>query len=153
MGPLSSWVGADPESPGLGITIPRPTGHRLRKAVSPKHQARVQHISVLGERAVGGWEGGDEEALGQGRSAQGESVVEPGDGRGAGMEEGTSQVGAGEGAHGSERTVTCTEIGSTNSSEDKAEQQGSPRTEIAARLARASMKEDPPVLRAARCAR
>lgn len=43
VGPLSSWAGADPESPGLGITMPRPTGHRPRKAVSPKHQARVQH--------------------------------------------------------------------------------------------------------------
>lgn len=102
---------------------------------------------------MGGWEGGDEEALGQGRSAHGESVVEPGDGRGVGMEKGTSQVGAGEGAHGGERTVTCTEIGRMNSSEDKAEQQGSPRTEIAARLAGASVKEDPPGLRAAGCAR
>lgn len=42
---------------------------------------------------MGGWEGGDEEALGQGRSAHGESLVEPGDGRGTEMDEGISQVG------------------------------------------------------------
>lgn len=99
VGPQSRQPVLSPAGRGLTLShrgwapqyhVPRDTG---REKLCPQRTRRGSStVSVLGECAVGGWERGNKEALGQGRSAHGESVVEPGDGRGAGMEEGTSQV-------------------------------------------------------------
>lgn len=99
VGPQSRQPVLSPAGRGLTLShwgwapqyhVPRDTG---REKLCPQRTRRGSStVSVLGEHAVGGWERGNKEALGQGRSAQGESVVEPRDGRGAGMEEGTSQV-------------------------------------------------------------
>lgn len=99
VGPQSGQLVLSPAGRGLTLShrgwapqyhVPRDTG---REKLCPQRTRRGSStVSVLGECAVGGWERGNKEALGQGRSAHGESVFEPGDGRGAGMEEGTSQV-------------------------------------------------------------
>lgn len=124
VGPLLNWAGADPESPGLGTTIPCPTGHRPRNPHLQRTRRGVQHGQCPRRaccRRLGG------EMKGSFRTGQILPLARAWSSPGMGGGRRWTGIIPGRETHGSERAVTCTEIGTADSSEDRAGQRDARR--------------------------